>query len=137
MFRSSPMIFGRVIALGLKFGQIFSCHHFFSLCLEILNWFLVWEWVYTDIWYMSVADQVYISFRSNDFWPIYGPWTLKFGQIFSCHHFIIPPLPEGGGGYTVLPLSFRLSKIFFSVTVDGRNLIPTSCLLILLIFIHI
>jgi hypothetical protein len=41
--------------------------------------------------------------------------------------FIIPPLPEGGGGYTVLPLSFRPSKIFFvaffSVTVDGRNLI--------------
>ena len=41
--------------------------------------------------------------------------------------FFIPPLPEGGGGYTVLPLSFRPSKIFFvaffSVTVDGRNLI--------------
>jgi hypothetical protein len=40
---------------------------------------------------------------------------------------IIPPLPEGGGGYTVLPLSFCPSKIFFvaffSVTVDGRNLI--------------
>ena len=40
-------------------------------------------------------------------------------------HVIIPPLPEGGGGYTVLPLSFRPSKIFFitffSVTVDGRN----------------
>jgi hypothetical protein len=40
----------------------------------------------------------------------------------------IPPLPEGGGGYTVLPLSVLLSsKIFFvaifSVTVDGRNLI--------------
>jgi hypothetical protein len=43
---------------------------------------------------------------------------------------IIPPLPEGGGGYTVLPLSvcpfFRPSKIFFiaffSVTVDGRNM---------------
>jgi hypothetical protein len=36
-------------------------------------------------------------------------------------------LPEGGGGYTGLPLSFRPSKIifvaFFSVTVDGRNLI--------------
>ena len=75
-------------------------------------------------------------------------------------------LPERGGGYTVLPLSvwpsFRPSKIFFvtfySVTVDGRNLIfghklhigtpyrgkrfwthqiPTSCLPILLIFIHI
>jgi hypothetical protein len=43
----------------------------------------------------------------------------------------IPLLPEGGAGYTVLPLSvcpsFRPSKIFFvaflSVTVDGRNLI--------------
>ena len=75
---------------------------------------------------------------------------------------IIPPLPEGGGGYTVLPLSFRPSKIFFitffSVNVDVRNLIfghklhigtpycgkrfltrqiPTSCLATLLIFIHI
>jgi hypothetical protein len=44
---------------------------------------------------------------------------------------IIPPLLEGGGGCFVLPLSvcpsFRPSKIFFvaffSVTVDGRNLI--------------
>jgi hypothetical protein len=27
---------------ALKFGQIFSCHHFFSLCLEILTWFLVY-----------------------------------------------------------------------------------------------
>jgi hypothetical protein len=44
-FRSGPMIFGRVIVLGLKFGQIFSCHHFFSLCLEILTWFLVWEFI--------------------------------------------------------------------------------------------
>ena len=35
----------------------------------------------------------------------------------------IPPLPEGGGEYTVLPLSVCPSKIFFSVTVDGRNLI--------------
>jgi hypothetical protein len=39
---------------------------------------------------------------------------------------IIPPLPEGGGGYTVLPLSICSSfhpRYFFSVTVDGRNLI--------------
>jgi hypothetical protein len=45
---------------------------------------------------------------------------------------IIPPLLEGGGRYTVLPLSvcpsaFRPSKIFFvtffSATIDGRNLI--------------
>jgi hypothetical protein len=42
-FRSGLMIFGRVMALGLKFGQIFSCHHFFSLCLEILTWYLVCE----------------------------------------------------------------------------------------------
>ena len=42
-------------------------------------------------------------------------------------YIIIPPLPEGGGGYTVLPLFVCPSKIFFlaffSVTVDGRNLI--------------
>ena len=76
---------------------------------------------------------------------------------------IIPPLPEGGVGilFYLCP-SFRPSKIFFvaffSVTVDGRNLIfghklhigtpyrgkrfwthqiPTSCLPTLLIFIHI
>ena len=42
-FRSGAMIFGRVMALGLKFGQIFSCHHFISLWFEILTWFLVWE----------------------------------------------------------------------------------------------
>ena len=40
---------------------------------------------------------------------------------------IIPPVPEGGGGYAVLPLSVRPSKIFFvtffSATIDGRNLI--------------
>ena len=39
-----------------------------------------------------VTDQ--ISFRSNDLWPSYVPWTLKFGQIFSClttlfHHDLI------------------------------------------------
>ena len=36
-------------------------------------------------------------------------------------------IPGGGGGYTVLPLSVRLSKIFFvvffSAIIDGRNLI--------------
>ena len=72
------------------------------------------------------------------------------------------PAPRGGGGYTVLPLSvclsFRPSKIFFSATIDGRNLIfghklhigmpyceqrfwtrqiPTSCLPTKLVFIHI
>ena len=77
---------------------------------------------------------------------------------------IIHRLPEGGGGYTVLPLSIRPSKIFFgtffSATIDGRNLIfghklhigirmpyrgkrfwnhqiPTSCLPTQLVLIHI
>ena len=58
-FCYGPIICGRVMAFGLlKFGQIFSCHHFFSLCLEILTWFLVWECII-------------ISYRS----------TLKFIQV--------------------------------------------------------
>jgi hypothetical protein len=36
----------------------------------------------------------------------------------------MPPLLEGGGGYTVLPLSVCLA--FFSATIDGRNLIFRS-----------
>ena len=38
-----------------------------------------------DEWW--VTDQVWISFRLNDFGLIYAPWTFNFGQIFSCHHF--------------------------------------------------
>jgi hypothetical protein len=34
------------------------------------------------------ADQLWNSFRLNDFWPTYSRWVLKFGQIFNCHHFI-------------------------------------------------
>ena len=42
---------------------------------------------------------------------------IRSTQIGSkCVDLIIPPLPEGGGGYTVLPLSVRPSKIFFSAT---------------------
>ena len=33
-------------------------------------------------------------FQSNDFWPSYGPWTLKFDQIFSCHHFFFAMLGD-------------------------------------------
>ena len=54
--------------------------------------------------------------------------------LVSCAHsntslpLLYPPLPEGGKGYTVLPLSVLPSSkkffvVFFSVTVDGRNLI--------------
>jgi hypothetical protein len=70
----------------LKFGQIFSCHHFISLIwFEILTWFLVWECIIIS--YRSTLN----SFRLNDFWATYSHclhWALKFGQIFSCHHFI-------------------------------------------------
>ena len=41
----------------LKFGQIFSCHHLFSLCLEILTWFLVYECIM-------------MSYRSSYFVPV-------------------------------------------------------------------
>jgi hypothetical protein len=51
------------------------------LCFEIWTWYLVCECIVIS--YRSS----YVSFRSNDFWPSNGPWTLKFGQIFSCHHF--------------------------------------------------
>ena len=107
-------------------------------------------------------------------------YLIFFSRLIVIYYFnfFIPPLPEGRGGYTVLPLSvcpsFRLSVLpsvfihiehicsffvaFFSATIDGRNLIfchklhigtpyrgkrfwthqiPTSCLPILLIFIHI
>ena len=86
--------------------------------------------------------------------------------IFILKWLFVVLYPRRGRGYTVWPLSvrpsFRQSKIFFvaffSVTVDGRNLIfghklhigspyggkrcsthhiPTSCLPTLLIFIHI
>ena len=86
----------------------------------------------------------------------------KKNPEFEFRYLNYTPLPDGGGGYTVLPLSVCPSKIFFvaffSVTVDGRSLIfghkhhigipycvqrfwthqiPTSCLPTLLIFIHI
>ena len=75
-FRSGSMIFGRVITLRLwNLAKSLVVTTFFSLCLEILTW------------YFMFTDQVYVSFRFNDFWSSYGPWTLKFCQIFSCHHF--------------------------------------------------
>jgi hypothetical protein len=45
-------------------------------------------WVYND------KLQIKFLFRSGPmiFWPSYGPWTLKFGQIFSCHHFFFTML---------------------------------------------
>jgi hypothetical protein len=42
-------------------------------------------WVYNE----DLPDQVYVLFRSGPmiFGRVMCPWTLKVGQIFSCHHF--------------------------------------------------
>ena len=52
---------------------------------------------------------------------------IRSTRLLPISDLIIPPVPEGGGGYTVLPLSVRPSKknfvTFFSATIDGRNLI--------------
>ena len=86
----------------LKFGQIFSCHHFFSLCLEI--WFLVYECIIMSyrsslhfvpvqwflalgLWNLAKYSVVTTFFRYDlrlwlDFWfeciMISYRWTLKF-----------------------------------------------------------
>ena len=55
-----------------------------------------------------------------------GPVLEIYAQIGSCvcPVVIIRPLPGGVVGYTALPMSvLRPSKIFFSATIDGRNLI--------------
>jgi hypothetical protein len=117
---------------------------------------------YTILWvaFLDPSDSYFLF--ADFFWSLY---TLNIYAHFSSH--FIPPLPEGGGGIlfylcpSVRP-SFRPSKIFFvaffSVTVEGRNLIfghkhyigtpyrgkrfwthriPTSCFPSLLMFIHI
>ena len=56
----------------------------FSLCFVILTWCLICICIMISYrWSLR-----FVPMRSNDIWPSYGPWTLKFGQIFSCHHFI-------------------------------------------------
>jgi hypothetical protein len=77
-FRSGSMIFGWVVALGFwNFAKYLVVTTFFR-----------YAWRYwLDFWYMSVSwwvtYQVYVSFRSNNFWPSYGRCILKFGQIFT------------------------------------------------------
>ena len=81
-YRSGPMSFGWVMALGLsnlvKYLVVTTLFHY-----DLRYWLYCWHM--SVLWWAT--DQVYISFRSNDFWPRYSAWTLKFGQIFSCHHF--------------------------------------------------
>jgi hypothetical protein len=76
-FCSGRMIFSWVMALELVFFvQILSCQDFF---LRPLIYWL-------DIWYVAISRwvtvYVWISFRSNDFWLNYGPWTCIFCSNF-------------------------------------------------------
>ena len=50
---------------------------------------------------------------------------IRSTHLFPILDLIIPPLPEGGGGYTVLPLSVCPSVLprYFSQQLDDRNLI--------------
>ena len=89
---------------------------------------------------------------------IISSYVILLYQLLLDKVFNYTPAPRRGRGYTVLPLSVHPSKIFFSVIVDGRNLIfghkhhigipycgqrfwtrqiPTSCLPTQLVFIHI
>jgi hypothetical protein len=52
------------------------------------------------------------------YWGIFIPQLLEEVGGYTV---FIPTLPEGGGGYILFYVC--PSKIFFSVTVDGRNLI--------------
>ena len=118
--------------------------------------------VFIAILHFTVAIRVYSNEHNSNICVVgvsilsagFTIFQLDFGTIPTVKHFYAPA-PRGGGGYTVLPLSvcpsFRPSKIFFvtffSVTVDGRNMIfgqrfwtrqiPTSCLPTQLISIHI
>ena len=67
-FRSGPMTFGRVMALWLKFCQIVSCHHFFSLCLEILTWLLAYECIVMS--YRSSLHFVPVQWFLAELWPL-------------------------------------------------------------------
>jgi hypothetical protein len=78
-FRSGRMIFGSVMALELVFFvQILSCPDIYLTSFEILTWYLVcgaisrWD---------TVEDR--ISFRWNDCWLSYGPWTCIFCSNFN------------------------------------------------------
>jgi hypothetical protein len=108
---------------ALKFGQIFSCHNFISLWFEILTWFLVWECII--IYYRSTLKFV----RLNDFWLTYSRWALKFGQIFSCHHFISLwfEILTWCLVYECIMMSYRSSLHFVPVQWFLAELWPLGC----------
>jgi hypothetical protein len=82
-FRSSPMIFGWVIVLELKFGQIFSCHHFFSQCLVILTWFLAYECIMMN--YRSSLHFVPVQWFLVELIMALGLWNLAKYLVVSTY----------------------------------------------------
>jgi hypothetical protein len=69
-------IFGRVMSLELsQIKGFYSFPHFFSLCLKIIIWYLVHCLSYQD------TDQVWVWFRSIDFFRRYGLWTFMNDQF--------------------------------------------------------
>jgi hypothetical protein len=81
-FRSGPVIFGRVVALGLwNFAKYLVVTTFFAMLGDID---LIFGYECIMMSYRSSLHFVPVQW----FWPSYGTWTLKFGEIFSCHHFI-------------------------------------------------
>jgi hypothetical protein len=76
-FHSGPMIFGRAMACGLWNLAKY-------LVVSPLYFTMIW---YIDLifWYACII--IWNSFRLNDFLPTCSRWVLKFGHIFSCHHF--------------------------------------------------
>ena len=125
-----------------------SCNFFFiNLPLKLLNFNFIWgfflkNYFDSESWKTNLAGQekkIYSDLPFSQYNHIQNFEEKNLFQHFanlikirSTHllpilDLIITPLPEGGGGYTVLPLSVRPSKIFFgtffSATIDGRNLI--------------
>jgi hypothetical protein len=71
-FRSGPMIFWRVVALELwNLAKYLGIrHHFFSLCLEILTWFLVYECTCIMMSYRSSLHFVPVQWFLAELWPL-------------------------------------------------------------------
>ena len=84
-FHFGRMIFCRVMApWALKFGQIFSCHHFISLRFEILTWFLVWECIIIS--YRSTLKFILVEWFLANLQPL-GFFNFLF--ICKCYRFLI------------------------------------------------
>jgi hypothetical protein len=68
-FRSGPMIFGRVMALGLwNLAKYLVVTTFISLCLEISTWFLVYECIKMS--YRSSLHFVLVQWFLVELWPL-------------------------------------------------------------------